>query len=53
MSKKIIKEIIELCENCESDINIDKAVLEDNDYQIGAWDLIQQIKEIIESKQCN
>ena len=51
MTKKIIKEIVKLYENCESDIDIDKAVIENNDYQIGIWDLCQQIKEIIERKE--
>ena len=50
MTKKIISKIKELYEDCESNINIDKAVSENNDYQIGMWDLCQQIKEIIESK---
>jgi hypothetical protein len=48
MSKEIIKEIVKLYEDCESNINIDKAVFENNEYQIGMWDLCQQIKEIIE-----
>ena len=50
MSKEKIKEIVKLYEDCESNINIDKAVFENNEYQIGMWDLCQQIKEIIDSK---
>ena len=48
MTKEKIKEIVKLYEDCESNINIDKAVSENNEYQIGIWDLCQQIKEIIE-----
>ena len=50
MSKEKIKKIVELYENCESNIDIDKAVSKNNEYQIGIWDLCQQIKEIIERK---
>jgi hypothetical protein len=50
MTKKIINKIKELYEDCESNINIDKAVSENNEYQIGMWDLCQQLKEIIEEK---
>jgi hypothetical protein len=51
MSKEIIKEIVKLYEDCESNINIDKAVSENNEYQIGMWDLCQQIKDIITRKE--
>jgi hypothetical protein len=50
MSKEKIKKIVELYEDCESNIDIDKAVSKNNEYQIGIWDLCQQIKEIIERK---
>ena len=49
-TEKMLKEIINLCENRESDIDIDKAVNEDDNYLIGIWDLIQQIKEITGKK---
>lgn len=47
--EKIIEKIKNLYEDCESNIDIDKAVFEDNDYQIGIWDLCQQLKEIVEA----
>ncbi len=42
-----VDKIKKLCEDYESEIDIDKAVSENNEYQIGMWDLCQQIKEII------
>ncbi len=53
MNKEIIKEIIKFCDKVESGINIDKAVAKDYSYEIGAWDIIQRIKEIIGNKKCN
>jgi hypothetical protein len=46
MTKKSLNKIIELCENCLSDIDIDKAVSNNWEYQIGMWDLCQQIYEL-------
>ena len=50
MTKKTISKIKELYKDCESNIDIDKAVFENNEYQIGMWDLCQQLKEITEEK---
>ena len=47
MTIQVIDEIKNLCEDCESNIDIDKAVSENNEYQIGIWDLCQQLKEIV------
>ena len=51
MSKEKIKKIVELCQDCESEIDIDKAVSENDEYRIGMWDLCQEIREIIERKE--
>ena len=53
MSKEIIKEIVKFCDNVESNIDIEKAVAKDYSYEIGTWDIIQRIKEIIRNKKCN
>jgi hypothetical protein len=59
MSKKTIEKIIEFCDNVESSINIDEAVAKDYSYEIGTWDTIQRIrdivgyKKIIGNKKCN
>ncbi len=47
MSKEKIKKIIKLCQDYESDIDIDKAVSENDEYRIGKWDLCQEIREIV------
>ena len=42
-----IDKIEKLCQDCESEIDIDKAVSENDEYRIGMWDLCQEIREII------
>ena len=42
-----IDKIEKLCQDCESEIDIDKVVFENDEYRIGMWDLCQEIREII------
>ncbi len=53
MTKKIIEKIVKFCDSVESDINIDEAVAKDYSYEIGTWDIVQRIKEIIGNKIIN
>ncbi len=53
MSKEIIEKIIEFCDDVESNIDIDKAVAKDYSYEIGTWDTIQRIRDIVGYKKCN
>ena len=53
MTKKIIEKIVKFCDSIESDINIDEAVAKDYSYEIGSWDIVQRIKEIIGNKIIN
>ncbi len=46
-SMTTVDKIEKLCQDCESEIDIDKAVSENDEYRIGMWDLCQEIREII------
>ena len=53
MTKKIIEKIVKFCDDVKSNINIDEAVAKDYSYEIGSWDIVQRIKEIIGNKIIN